>query len=430
MGFWETISINDLGEIITGSTPPTKKTEYYGDRYPFITPTDICTDSRTVQTERFLSHAGYKNQKNRILPPNAVCITCIGSTLGKISMTTAPSSTNQQINSVIVNHQKHDPFFVYYLLSTIRERLHSIAGGVATPIVNKSSFSNLEVSVPPLQTQQKIAAILSTYDDLIENNTRRIKILEDMAQNLYKEWFVHFRFPGHENVPMVESELGPIPNGWEIVQLGKIANLYRGRSYRSKNLMEEGEGLPFINLKNVDREGGFRPDGLKWYDGDFKETQTANSNDIVMALTDMTQERKVVARCARVPDLGHDKYVFSMDLLKVQAMDNIQEGFLYGILKYSSFPQILKEYANGTTVLHLSPKQVETGQLVLPKSELRSKYANITNLIRKQTDDLQKKNYVLQETRNILLPKLISGEIDVSNMHIDTQRLQEKSSES
>ena len=419
MNTWRNVTINDLGQIITGSTPPTKKTEYYGNKYPFITPTDIEIDSRLVHTKRFLSQKGYEYNKNRLLPRDAVCVVCIAS-IGKICMTTVPSVTNQQINSVVVDQQKHDPYFVYYLLSTKTSTLHNIAAGVAVPIVKKSTFANLEVCVPPLTTQRKIAAVLSAYDDLIENNTRRIKILEDMAQTLYREWFVHFRFPGHENVPMVESPLGPIPQGWKIKRLDEVAQLHRGKSYRSINLVEDGEGLPFLNLKNINREGGFRPDGLKWYDGKFKETQVAASNDIIMALTDVTQDRKVVARSARVPDLGYEKYVFSMDLLKVQPNKSIQSDFLYALLKYSSFAQKLKEFANGTTVLHLSPSHVQSSELILPPDVIRHRYAEIARSVRQQSDLLQNRNANLQQTRDLLLPKLISGEIDVSEIDIDT----------
>ena len=277
-----------------------------------------------------------------------------------------------------------------------------------------------KVFCPPMDIQRKIAAILSAYDDLIENNTRRIKILEDMAQTLYREWFVHFRFPGHEKVPMVESPLGLIPEGWEVKKLDEVAQLHRGRSYRSINLVEDGNGLPFLNLKNINREGGFRPDGLKWYDGKFKETQVASSNDIIMALTDVTQDRKVVARSARVPDLGYEKYVFSMDLLKIEPSELIQMDFLYALLKYSSFAERLKEYANGTTVLHLSPNHVQSSELVLPSNILRQRYAEVAMSIRQQSDLLEKKNVNLRQTRDLLLPKLISGEIDVSELDIDT----------
>ena len=160
MNTWRNITIDDLGQIITGSTPPTKKAEHYGNEYPFITPTDIKIDSRIVQTERFLSQKGYEYNKNRLLPRNAVCVVCIAS-IGKICMTTVPSVTNQQINSVVVDQQKHDPYFVYYLLSTKADMLYNIAGGVATPIVNKSTFANLGVCVSTSQnsTQNRLCPL-------------------------------------------------------------------------------------------------------------------------------------------------------------------------------------------------------------------------------------------------------------------------------
>ena len=223
MSSWRNVTVDELGEVITGYTPPVKKTEYFGNEYPFITPTDITIDSRIVQTERFLSQKGYEYRKNRLLPRDAVCVTCIGATIGKICMTTVPSATNQQINSVVVNQDTYDPYFVYYLLRTKAKVIQSIAGGAATPIVKKSTFAGINVCVPSFPTQRKIAAVLNTYDDLIENNTRRIKILEEMASAIYREWFVEFRFPGHEQVEMVESELGLIPQEWEVKNFGEVS---------------------------------------------------------------------------------------------------------------------------------------------------------------------------------------------------------------
>ena len=223
---------------------------------------------------------------------------------------------------------------------------------------------------------------------------------------------------------MVESELGLIPEGWEVKQLGEVAQLHRGRSYRSQNLVDEGKGLPFLNLKNIEREGGFRPDGLKWYDGKFQDSQVAIHNDIIMALTDMTQERRVVARSARVPHLGREKYVLSMDLLKIQSHEGIQQDFLYALLRYSSLADILKEYANGTTVLHLSPNHVKSSKLVLPKNEIRQRYAEIVTRMHQQKDLLERKNANLRKTRDLLLPRLISGELDVSDLDINTDGIQ------
>ncbi|MCX5910272.1 MAG: restriction endonuclease subunit S [Deltaproteobacteria bacterium] len=220
------VRIGDLGKVVTGKTPPTAREEYFGTNYPFITPTDIDGSRRHIRTERYLSQESRKDFNNYFLPSGAICFVCIGATIGKICMTKVPSFTNQQINSVIVDGKKHDNCFVYYLLSTKKESIKNIAGGAATPIVSKSSFSAVSVEVPELNVQKKIAAILSAYDDLIDNNTRRIKILEEMAQTIYREWFVNFRFPGHEKVKMVDSPLGKIPEGWEATKLGNSVDRF------------------------------------------------------------------------------------------------------------------------------------------------------------------------------------------------------------
>ena len=198
---FRTIRIADFGRVITGKTPPSSRPELFGDIHPFLTPTDIDGYARHVEPDRFLSSSGRDYQHRLMLPQRAVCVVCIGATIGKVCMTDRPSFTNQQINAVVVNEDEHDPFFVYHLLTTIRDELKSNAGGAATPIINKTAFSEIKVSVPPLVTQQHIAGILTAYDELIENSQRRIKILEAMARDLYREWFVHFRFPGNENHP-------------------------------------------------------------------------------------------------------------------------------------------------------------------------------------------------------------------------------------
>ena len=343
-------------------------------------------------------------------------IFCVRASTGRMNWADRLYSLGRGVCS-IRGETSLDTKFIRYCIEWKLNELLNLASGSIFSHLTKDTIRNFPIPYP--ESRHKITAILSPYDDLIENNTRRIEILEEMAQTIYRQWFIEFQFPDHENVPMVESELGLIPQGWDIKGIDEVAQLHRGKSYRSENLVEDGEGLPFLNLKNIDREGGFRSDGLKWYDGKFKETQVATSNDIIMALTDMTQERRIVARSARVPNLGHEKYVFSMDLLKIKPDELIQTDFLYALLRYSSFAEKLKEYANGTTVLHLSPSHVQSSKLVLPPSEARQRYAEIAKSLHQQSDLLQKKNTNLRQTRDLLLPRLISGELDVSELNID-----------
>ena len=414
-------------EIIDGdrSNRYPKRSEFQETGVLFLNTANIVQNRLDTTQATFVSLEKFNEIKKGRLRRFDIVITTRGS-IGKVALFNLNPPIgliNAQMLILRTDDRVINPKFLFYQLcdDDFQTKLKNFASGSAQPQIPIIDLREIEINVPPLPTQRKIAAILSTYDDLIENNTRRIKILEDMAQTLYREWFIHFRFPGHENVPMVESLLGPIPQGWEVKRLDEVAQLYRGRSYRSVNLVEDEEGLPFLNLKNVNREGGFRSDGLKWYNGEFKKTQVAASNDIIMALTDVTQDRRVVARSARVPDLGYEKYVFSMDLLKIEPDEPIQMDFLYALLRYSSFAEKLKEYANGTTVLHLSPAHAQSCTLVLPPNKFRQSYADVAKWARRQGDLLEKKNRNLRQTRDLLLPKLISGEIDVSELDIDTE---------
>jgi type I restriction enzyme S subunit len=246
---WRKLTVGQIGRVVTGKTPPTKRPELYGDKYPFITPTDISDNLHTVTAARYLSAEGYRYQKNLLIPTGAICYTCIAS-IGKVCIATRPSFTNQQINSIIVDSTQYDHRFIYYLLRHETDRIKALASGAAAPIINKTAFSEVELLVPPLPTQHKTAAILSAYDDLIENNTRRIAILEKMARLIYREWFVHFRFPGHEQVRMVDSPLGRIPEGWEVRKLGEIAQEVR----RSVQPDEIAPYTPYFGLEHLPRK--------------------------------------------------------------------------------------------------------------------------------------------------------------------------------
>lgn len=167
--------------------------------------------------------------------------------MGEVIMTDQPSFTNQQINTIIPSSGV-EPSFLYYALRPRKQELLALGtmAGVRTPILNKSAFCDLKVNIPPIAIQRRIAGILSVYDELIENNQRRIKILEAMARALYREWFVHFRFPGHKSVPSIPSSMGEIPKGWEVKKFGDLCEL-------RKDLYKESDhsGLPLLDMARM-----------------------------------------------------------------------------------------------------------------------------------------------------------------------------------
>ena len=259
----------------------------------------------------------------------------------------------------VIDFKENDPRFVAYLLrNTLRNYQSEKA---AVPGVNRNVLHTLPVRAPGLSDQTTIATILSAYDDLIENNRRRIELLEESARLLYREWFIHFRFPGHERVEMIDG----IPDGWTKRHIAELADVFRGKSYKSSELVESN-GQPFINLKCIERFGGFRISGLKWFQGEHKDHHLVEPGDIVIAVTDMTRDAMIVAQAARVPKTVGPNAIYSMDLVKLIPRCEIEPEWFYGMLRFSGFSAVVREEATGATVLHLKPQYIEKWEALLP----------------------------------------------------------------
>jgi type I restriction enzyme S subunit len=245
VGEWRDATLDQLGRIITGKTPPSSQPEFFGGDVPFVTPSDF--DGRRIieRTERYLSNKGADFVRSSRIPAGAVMISCIGSDMGKAAVAGRDCITNQQINSIIVD-SGDDPLYVYYNLSTRQAEIRSAAGGSAQPILNKSAFGQLDILLPPGEEQRAIAHILGTLDDKIELNRRMNETLEAMARAIFKSWFVDFdpviakaerRGPGLPNhvanlFPdrFEDSELGEIPAGWEVTRWDALVSLEYGKS--------------------------------------------------------------------------------------------------------------------------------------------------------------------------------------------------------
>jgi len=395
---WKAVRIGDLGKVITGKTPSSNDPEYFGDEYPFITPTDM-DGKRKVVTARKISEEGYHKFRNQMLPIDSVCFVCIGS-IGKLCITSETSLTNQQINSVVVNRSQYDPFFVYYVLSTFTEKVASIAGGVATPIVNKTSFENITLLSPPLTIQRKIAAILSAYDDLIENNLRRIKILEEMAQNLYREWFVKFRFPGYEKVKFVDSPLGMIPEGWEVTTLGDYCCLTMGQSPKSEYYNDVGNGLPFH--QGVSDFGHWHPSDRLYCSVD---NRIAEANDILFSV------RAPVGRM----NFANKKIIIGRGLSAIRAKNNAQ-SFLWEQLRHQ-FTKV-DMIGNGAIFASVTKNDMQRISILSPPDSVVEIVNQYLAPLHNQISCLVRRNDSIRTQRDHLLPKLVSGEVDVSDLNI------------
>ncbi|UFI44222.1 restriction endonuclease subunit S [Pseudomonas savastanoi] len=408
---WRTVTIEDLGQVVTGRTPPSSKPEMFGSLYPFITPSDMRFGLRRVTTERSISLVGSLALSRIKLPPKSVAFVCIGATIGKVCLTSEDSFTNQQINSIVVDCDRHSPDFVYYLMLGMADKVKALAGGAATPIVNKSSFCGISVSIPPIDIQSKIAFTLSAYDDLIENNTRRIEILEEMARRLYEEWFVQFRFPGHEEVGFKESELGLIPEGWDLVPLGDIYRTGSGGTPSRKKPEFYGGDYRWVKTKELqdcpvfDTEERISEEGLK-----KSSAKLFPRNTVLIAMYGATIGR-----------LGVLQEESATNQACCAILPNSQGcGWGYAYLSLFSRRQALIDLRAGAAQQNISQDVIKRFRLLRASDELHNQFEMAVTPFLTLCFALYRKIANLRAQRDLLLPKLISGEIDVSDIPMPT----------
>lgn len=305
---------------------------------------------------------------------------------------------------------------LYLKMPEVVSWIQNQAIGATMPNLNTEILRRVPVIYPNIKNiQKKIVSLIFSYDDLIENNKRRIAILEKMAEEIYREWFVRFRFPNYQNT---EFEKG-IPKGWKNDFAYNFFGHIKGKSYFGNEIFDDKQdkSMPFINLKSFNRGGGYRKNGLKYYTGTYRKDQVVKEGDVVMAVTDMTQNRELVGRVARIPDIGEKGAVFSLDVIKLTPK-TVSSTFLYSYLKYSGFGDFIKAFANGANVLHLSADLVTQQKILIPSENLRIQFENLVNPIHKQIGLLSKSIQILEQTRNQLLPRLISGKLSVGNLDI------------
>ena len=303
--------------------------------------------------------------------------------------------------------KRFEPVFFNYLFKTrqFKKSMTGTAVGANIQNLSQSRLGSCEVSVPDIETQKRIAIILSRYDSLIENHQKQIKLLEEAAQRLYKEWFVDLRFPGHENTNIVDGE----PEGWEKKKLCELFSFVRGKSYTSKELSDEGTIM--VNLKNIQSFGGYKSDVEKHFIGTFKEEQTLMKGDLIMGVTDMTQERRLVGSVALIPDFK-ETATFSMDLIKLISF-KLPNIYLYCAMRYGDVSRQIAPLANGVNVLHLKPEAISNIEMVVASDSIIEKFVSYTSKTIENILSLQFQLRLLTEARDRLLPKLMSGEITV-----------------
>ena len=395
MSEWKTYKLGDVGKIITGKTPPTANLEYFGDKYPFITPRDMNTQKVILSTERYLSDTGKEYLKNNLLPKKSICVSCIGSDLGKVVVTSQESFTNQQLNSIVCS-EKFDEDFIYYTCVQLSEQIRTIGkSSTAVPIVNKTSFSGFEFSAPKDKTTQTaIAQILTSLDDKIELNLQMNQTLEAMAQAIFKEWFVDFNFPGFDG-DLVDG----LPKGWRKEPIDKSIEFLNGLALQKYPPLSDDDFLPVIKIREL-RQGVTNSSDKA--STQIPEKYVIENGDILFSWSGSLE---VVMWC-------NGQGALNQHLFKVSS-EKYPKWFYYYWTKYFLPKYQATASDKATTMGHIQRRHLTESIINVPDFDL----LNIANdileplLEKLKTNSLQIQS--LTQTRDTLLPKLMSGQLEV-----------------
>ena len=300
-----------------------------------------------------------------------------------------------------VRDERANPIFLAYAMRSpfYRETLKNLSSGTAIINISQASVGSVTVDLPPRNVQDRIASILSAYDDLIENNTRHIRILEQMAQMIYREWFVNLRFPGHENLRMVDSELGPIPEGWTPTRLGDLCAEKR----RAVNPNEIEPNTPYIGLEHLPRKSIAL--GEWGRAGDVGSTKLRfNRGEILFG-----KIRPYFHKVGVAPVDG----VASSDAIVIVPSKTEYLAPVLCCVSTEDFVSHATQTSQGTKMPRANWDLLKKYPLPLPEPTLLNRFIGVVQPIVELLQNLIFRNRNLRSTRDLLLPKLISGEVSV-----------------
>ena len=417
MDFWKTWTFGDLlAEPVRNGIY--KKKEFHGRGQKIINMGDLFSYDFISNQEMKRIELNDRELANNLVQDGDLLFARRSFVLegaGKCSLVVQPSEDTTFESSVIrvrLNPEKANPRFYYYLFRSPQGRalISSITTGAVVSGIRGSELVLLKVPKPPLHTQHKIAAILSPYDDLIENNTRRIQILEEMAQIIYRQWFVEFQFPGHEKVPMVESELGVIPQGWEVGKVGDVAESVR-RNIKPSDINQE---TPYFGLKHLPRKSI----ALSNWDS----VDSINSAKLAFKKGEILfgKIRPYFHKVGVAPLDG----ICSSDTIVIRPKRNECFAITLATVSSEHFIKYATATSQGTNMPRANWEVLAKYPIVLPPLEISQQFNNLVQDKVDMIHSLVFRNKNLRQTRDLLLPKLISGELDVSELDINIDGIQ------
>ncbi len=415
---WE---IKKLREFVikakNGGTPPTKNPKFWNGDIPWITSNHL-TSLYVTQGERYVTKKAVDMRRTSVAEKGTLLFgTRIG--IGNVAIAARDIAFNQDVTAVWLKESVVKRYLVRLFKSSYYQSFfQTIADGTTVGGIDRKTLLSIPIISPPRKEEQtRIATVLSWFDDLIENKKRQNEILENMAMAIFKSWFIDFEpFQDEEFVYSEELDI-EIPKGWEVKPIGEVARIIKGVSYTSNELedVKGGDASIFITLKVFERGGGFRPE-YKYYIGNkAKKDQIVKDGDLIIALTDMTPEAKVVGAPSIVvlpPDVREG--VISLDCAKL-VVDKFMEEYLYMFLKYTQEENAT--FASGVNVLHLRVELFKKSKYIfIPPQPILQRFHSLIEPLFQKIITNQKEIMVLKKIRDALLPQLVFGRLRVEEI--------------
>ena len=393
---WEKVKLGELYEVHNGLS---KAGKFFGEGYPFLTFSTVFNNYFIPKQITDLVQSTEKEQESYSIRRGDVFVTRTSETSDELGMSCValkdyPMATYNGFTKRMrpITNRVFPEYIGYYMrLPSFRGEFRAFSTMTTRASLRNEDLLGLEVKLPSIEIQKQIADILSAYDDLIENNQKQIKLLEEAAQRLYKEWFVDLRFPGHEKTKILDG----MPEGWNEKTLSQVADVIMGQSPKSEFYNSEKKGLPFHQ--------GVGSYGVRFVMDDIYSTsytRIAEPNSILFSV------RAPVGRL----NITKNKVVIGRGLAAINQADGCQ-SYLYYLLKNRFFKDNI--VGNGSIFASVSKDELLNQKFLIPERNLMMQFEKIVSQMDKQIENLDSKNKKLIEARDRLLPKLMSGEVEV-----------------
>lgn len=411
---YKKVTLNKLSAIFSGFAFKRREmVEDPEDSYPIIKIANI-QNKKVLKfgSSYFPKNKLVEKQKKYKLERNDFLVAMTGAgSVGKVGKMRNQDQTyfvNQRVGIVRPDLEKVDPEYLFQVLSHdyFEKYLYQIGVGSGQPNVSATDIGNLEVPYPDLHIQQKIASTLSAFDDLIENNTRRIAVLEEMARLIYREWFVQYRYPGHEKDWMVDSgtELGEVPEGWEVKNLEEFGRIETGKTPPKIDPANYGDYIPFIKTPDMHEQIFIN-----------KTSEYLSKIGVNSQKNKLLPPNSICVSCIGTAGIVALTSVPSQTNQQINSIildkDYYREYLYYTIIKLR--PLMEKIGSSGATMTNVNKSSFQKLGVVWPGKQLVEKYHEKVAAFFDQILILERKNFKLKQTRDLLLPKLISGEVNL-----------------